>query len=322
MIIDHGFKSVKMSLIRYRPDIREYQLLEKVKDMARSIEDVGLLHPIILRYGTKEVIAGHHRSAACLLLKKDTIKAHVVECSDVEAQFISMVENAHRNHNSVERDAAMEALVELHLECQRENEQNSGKKKKGKKDANLKQAFQHVAGAVGLQPRTIERRHYDRKKKKRGGTKVESGINTLGMEVTKPYQVGAKVVQKLVWDVSWHIKKCVEALNRLDKSKLGFPIEISDKVREDLRDSSRFILQFSPTTLCPYCKGLVEYQKNCRPCYGYGWVGKYVTERVIPELMDDKNPCILIGDDLVSLHDQLEDAQPEAIIEEEGEDWK
>jgi ParB/RepB/Spo0J family partition protein len=117
MIIDHGYKSVKMSLIRYRPDIREYQLLDKVKDMARSIEDVGLLHPIILRYGTKEVIAGHHRAAACLLLKKDTIKVHMLECSDVEAQYVSMIENAQRNHNSVEKDAAMEALVELHLEC-------------------------------------------------------------------------------------------------------------------------------------------------------------------------------------------------------------
>jgi hypothetical protein len=67
----------------------------------------------------------------------------------------------------------------------------------------------------------------------------------------------------------------------------------------------------------------VEYQRNCRACYGFGWVGKYVTERVIPELMDEKNPCILIGDDLVSLHDQLEDAQSEAIIEEEeGDEWK
>ena len=330
MIKYHKDEKVKMSMIRYPADIREYTMLDKVKDLAKSIEDVGLLHKIVLRYGTREIIAGRHRAAAYLILnqkygstpenKYRNIPARIIETTDIGAQLISMHENAQRNHNSVEKDAAMEELVRLYHEYMKEDAKAEPYDAKGKKKKpSLKKAFEHVGNTLGLKPTTIKRQHYKKKKQRKN---ENIGVKALGMEITRPFQVSANAIQKLVWDVEWHIKKCVEALNKLDRCKLGFPIQVSDKIREDLRDSARFIHAFSPTHLCPYCKGLAAYQDNCQPCYGFGWVGSYVTNNVLEELMDEKQPCILINDQLTSLHDLLEEPQQLEAIIEEGEEWR
>jgi hypothetical protein len=46
-----------------------------------------------------------------------------------------------------------------------------------------------------------------------------------------------------------------------------------------------------------------------------------VIERALPELLDEKQPCILINDQLTSLHDLLEEPEKLEQMIEEGEEW-
>lgn len=72
---------------------------DDVRDLARSIETVGLLQPVVVRKvtGGFELIAGHRRLAALALLKWDAVDAVVMsEVTDAEAIEIQIIENLQR----------------------------------------------------------------------------------------------------------------------------------------------------------------------------------------------------------------------------------
>jgi len=72
---------------------------ELVTELARSIENTGLLQPIVVRRSTRgyEVIFGNHRLEACKRLGLHQIKALVKTCSDDEAFLARVSENLLRN---------------------------------------------------------------------------------------------------------------------------------------------------------------------------------------------------------------------------------
>ncbi|MEZ0348233.1 MAG: ParB/RepB/Spo0J family partition protein [Thermus sp.] len=72
---------------------------ESVADLARSMKEHGLLHPIVVRPledGRYEIVAGERRYRAALALGWETIPATVVEMDDVEAYLASLAENVKR----------------------------------------------------------------------------------------------------------------------------------------------------------------------------------------------------------------------------------
>jgi len=318
MILQHGkAKQVRMSTIKFPADIREMMLWPDVKTLAESISQFGQFHPIMIRYKTKQIIAGRHRAAAMLLLKKDYIEAKVIECSDLGAELLALAENAHRRHNTTERDEVMEELVRMHLEYQEEEAKKTPYDKLGrKKKPSLKDAFEKVAELVDMKPTTVERRHYDRKKKRRGHSKSVPGIDSLGFKLTKEYRLAMNAVQEMTQSFEWHSKKLISILNKLDKSQGGFPFEVSERLREDVRETAKIMRSFRPTHLCPYCKAQAEYQKTCRFCYGLGWVGAHVIQDTPSELMDPSNSYVLVGNKLRSLDDVIEERiEQEPIIQ-------
>ena len=88
-----------------------------VKALAKSIEESGLLNPIIVRKVQKsragktcdafEVITGMHRVKAFRWLKRATIPAFVVEADDIDAELMLIDENLCRNDlTAAERSSA------------------------------------------------------------------------------------------------------------------------------------------------------------------------------------------------------------------------
>jgi ParB family chromosome partitioning protein len=89
-------------------------VVERVDELARSIQRVGLLQPIIVRANKMrfEIIAGNRRFRACKMLGLKKISCHIVELDDKSAFEISLVENVQRNTlNPIEEGLAFRKYV-------------------------------------------------------------------------------------------------------------------------------------------------------------------------------------------------------------------
>ena len=86
----------------------------KLKELAASIKEVGLLSPILVRPNGKnfEIVHGERRFKACKKLKFKTIRAEVRELDDREAFLIAFTENLQReNLDPIEEAQALSRLI-------------------------------------------------------------------------------------------------------------------------------------------------------------------------------------------------------------------
>jgi ParB family chromosome partitioning protein len=90
--------------------------LGDVYGLAKSIEEKGLLQPIIVKPSTGhsfEVIAGNRRLAACKLIKWKNMPCYIVNFDDREALEVSIIENVqHESLNYIEEAKAFKRYVE------------------------------------------------------------------------------------------------------------------------------------------------------------------------------------------------------------------
>ena len=86
---------------------------ERVRELAESIRETGLLQPIILRpqNGRFEIIAGDRRYLAHKLLDRREIKAIVKDVDDREMFIIRGIENIQRENLTPSEEAAMYLLL-------------------------------------------------------------------------------------------------------------------------------------------------------------------------------------------------------------------
>ena len=87
---------------------------ETVDELALSILQYGLLHPIIVRIREShfEVISGIRRYLACKKLRWKKIPCHVIEVSDKDSFEISLVENIQRKFfNPIEEARAFKVYT-------------------------------------------------------------------------------------------------------------------------------------------------------------------------------------------------------------------
>jgi len=89
-------------------------IVERVDELARSIQRLGLLQPIIVRANkvSFEIIAGNRRFRACKMLGLKKVSCHIVELDDKSAFEVSLVENVQRNTlNPIEEGLAYRKYV-------------------------------------------------------------------------------------------------------------------------------------------------------------------------------------------------------------------
>lgn len=100
-LADSVIENVEIRLIRIsRYSIRHETELEmsKIRELASSIQQHGLLQPILVRpvENELELVAGHRRLQACKSLRWRTIPCIIKELDDKEAYEIQLVENIQR----------------------------------------------------------------------------------------------------------------------------------------------------------------------------------------------------------------------------------
>lgn len=89
---------------------------DKIKELAASINEHGVLQPIIVRQINNNyvIVAGERRYRACLTLNLDTIPAIIKEFDEVEASSVALIENIQReNLTAIEEAKAFKSLMKL-----------------------------------------------------------------------------------------------------------------------------------------------------------------------------------------------------------------
>lgn len=98
------------------PNVRKIDVDLEIDELARSIEEQGLLQPIIVHKinGNYELIAGQRRLTALIKLGRKTVPAMIVDTSDPNTMMlISLIENIQRvDIDERDRAAAIEKLVD------------------------------------------------------------------------------------------------------------------------------------------------------------------------------------------------------------------
>lgn len=143
----------------------------KVKEIAESVKEIGLLHPITVRFedvnekDTYTLIAGAHRLEAFKLLDKQSIDAKIIMKSDLQTELIEIDENLIRNelHYS-ERSDLLARKKEIYEELYPETKvgsmnksNNYGLLENAEISFSKKPSFvEDTASKTGISKRTIE----------------------------------------------------------------------------------------------------------------------------------------------------------------------
>ncbi|OCX43329.1 chromosome partitioning protein ParB [Campylobacter ornithocola] len=91
---------------------------QALEELAGSIKEYGLIQPIVV-FKKDEfdyiLIAGERRFRACKLLKKEQIKAVVLNVDDIKLRELALIENIQReNLNPIELAHSYKELLEIH----------------------------------------------------------------------------------------------------------------------------------------------------------------------------------------------------------------
>jgi phage N-6-adenine-methyltransferase len=133
---------------------------EYVKQLAESINEIGLLHPITLSSDYK-LLSGMHRLEAIKLLGMETIECHVMVSGGIlYEELIEIDENLIRNDfTTLERGEQLKRRKEIYEEIHPETKQGGDKKSeeyKNQTEINAIRSFaQDTAEKIGITDRTI-----------------------------------------------------------------------------------------------------------------------------------------------------------------------
>lgn len=109
-------KEIQIEKIKPNPlQPREYFDREKIKELADSIKEVGLVNPIIVRpkNGSYEIVAGERRWKACQVAGIKIMPVIVKDVDDGKLMIESLIENIHREDLSdVEKAKALKIIME------------------------------------------------------------------------------------------------------------------------------------------------------------------------------------------------------------------
>jgi ParB-like partition proteins len=104
---------------------------QSLNELARSIEENGLIQPIVVRevFDEYEIIAGERRYRACKMVNVGLIPCVVMKASEMETAQIALVENIQReNLNAIEEAKAYVQMMRMSNLTQEELASRVGKK--------------------------------------------------------------------------------------------------------------------------------------------------------------------------------------------------
>ncbi|NLM06062.1 MAG: ParB/RepB/Spo0J family partition protein [Tissierellia bacterium] len=133
-VMDEEFDSIQLvdmdKIIPNEDQPRKDFNKESIEELANSIEENGLISPIILKKdGIKfSIVAGERRYRACKLLGLDKIEAIVKDLEELEAKKLAIIENVQREDlNPMEEAMAYKLIIDEYSMTQEELAKGLGK---------------------------------------------------------------------------------------------------------------------------------------------------------------------------------------------------
>lgn len=96
------------TLVSYHNHIFKQQSIEKIEELAESIQQVGILNPLLVRpieNGGLEILSGHTRLAAAKHIGLTEVPCYIKECDDEDADTIMVDSNLQRESLSFSEKA-------------------------------------------------------------------------------------------------------------------------------------------------------------------------------------------------------------------------
>lgn len=264
--------------------------------LADSIALLGQLHePLVRRGDTFNVLHGNRRIAAAIRLGKKTVLCKLIDCTDLEAEAVRLMDTIPMQRQEGNVANAMERV-------RLEQRANPDKRRGGRPVGPGKAAREAMAAALGLSPKAMEVRQEREKRAERAGDvpktpgaeAAAATISVLGMEVDKAFLTAVLAAHEYVSTARQYAVLCQGALTRLANSGTPYPRRRTQQMRLAANELSTFIASQLPSSLCPWCKGVPTVMEKCAACSGVGIIVAEQEERVPSALREEAQPMVSV----------------------------
>lgn len=270
---------VKIAALALPGDWRARLASEHVRDLARSVDELALIHRPTVRDGDNAIITGRDRIAAMHLLGHEVIDVDVFTATDHEVQLAIIVENLRRRVDN--RDKLLADLADLYRRFETQPAevvvQPEQQSKPGRKKAPTTVAREKAAAAAGVTTEAVRA--------------AENREKARHAELTPE----AAEVPAAPWaDVAGALdaidRLLVQAKTLLTKLTTAHPRQVErfpvHAARTALADATTLLRGMRPHSACPYCVKYLGGDYWCPACHGSLWITADQAAQVPKDLKD------------------------------------
>ncbi|AOM81417.1 ParB/RepB/Spo0J family partition protein [Salisediminibacterium beveridgei] len=230
---DKGSDQIKLKDLRPNPyQPRKHFDDEAIDELKQSIEQHGVLQPIVVRKSIKgyEIVVGERRYRAAKLAKLETIPAIVRDLTDDEMMELALIENLQREDlNPLEEAKAYKKLME-HLSLTQDQ-----------LSAKLGKSRPHIANYLRLlQAPQIVQQYLQEEKISTGHARALLGL--------KDEQKLSPLLQKTIKE-QWSVRHLESVVQEMNENVSRETIQPKEKMNPYLKDRETFLKSYLGTNV-------------------------------------------------------------------------
>jgi len=268
-----NIRRITINALTLPSDIKARMKAPHVAELAKSIEALGgePAEMPLIRLGTREVIAGRDRIAACMLLKIPRIDVRVVDGTDAELAQLELDENLRRRQDN--RTSMLAQAVKLEKAAIEAAEaETKGKAKeagtvvppKERKTAKGK-AREAVAKKAGIKPESARKaeQRAEAKANPKPAPAEKPPIDLMGHEMSA---ATLKTIGRVVM-----LCETVEASAKYQQRDISnnaaiLPGGVTVRLMDAAKELQAAAAAVKPVAICYECKG--QGDEKCKVCKG------------------------------------------------------
>lgn len=297
-----GFKVVAIAQLKFPGHWRKVLDDPSIPARAWSLRLVGQLQEPMVRKADWKVIYGNRRIAAALHNGETHVLVKLVACTDEEADLISRIENAHREHMKPdELRQFVDGIIELAATVQATGGGTITDPKQTTTRIKLPKVVAQAiaADALGITQEGVKKTLQREKQRKAKlmetiGHDADLGIRSPWATLDDTFRRQTNEIVAVTNGAAQLLVKVMQQLSRMETAGLPLHAARLGAVRENIAVCARALRALLPTWLCPKCKGISLLQPKCSTCMGTGYITKNQEEGVPAELWREEDPLVLV----------------------------
>lgn len=286
-----GTREVGVRKLVLPDDTPKRRTSPNVKAIAQSLKDLGVIlnaPTVVLREdGMYEVVAGRDRITALVAVaQKDKVLVNVVEAEDeYDIELATLIENTHRRIDPDKNSADLERVVAIQAARVARRVQD-GTATPAEAKAPRRTTIAMVAKERGVTPAAVKKQLSRSRKKAQemvlksettvAPQEADARIESFGLQLGREWMTQVIEVQHDLERAVVHVTTAQGLLTkintRIEDGRVSYPAAQLQKLRELTVELAQALKGAVPRSLCPYCKGQEEFQENCAPCVGEGYI--------------------------------------------------